>query len=86
MADLTIRKQCSRCPREELVDISIEQVVEATKRGKLDLKGPVALVIRVDGEELVKFETLCTQCRSIVARSLAQIEKKSGKKSSLREK
>lgn len=81
--DLTQKKQCSRCPRVELIDISIEEVLEMAKRAKST--EPPFLVIRIEGQEAVKFAALCTPCQGIVARHLEQVAKRPEKQSSLRE-
>jgi len=85
--DLSVRRECSRCPRVEHVEITMEEVVERAKRSKAGFaeSESSALNIRVDGEIVADFSVLCTQCRGIVARHLQGVIKKSDKQSSMRE-
>jgi hypothetical protein len=64
-----LSKQCGRCPRQELFDITLE---EAMKHAKTDGKAKAkALVIFVDGKELVAYDELCEECRGITEAACA---------------
>lgn len=79
---LSLKKQCSRCPRSEQKDITIEEAVKLAKDTK---KAPPALEVFVDGDSLGSFELLCDTCQTIVARYLENAMKRPKHQSSLRE-
>lgn len=81
-ATLTVNRTCSRCPREERTEVSLQDLVNAAKA---DLDGPKALRVVLDGEETVVLENLCSVCRQIVRRHLDQIDRRLRQRSSLRD-
>lgn len=79
---LSVKKQCSRCPRVEQKDITIEEAVKLAKDTK---KQPPALEVFLEGESLGSFELLCDTCQTIIARYLENTMKRPKHQSSLRE-
>lgn len=67
---LTLRRKCSRCPRTEYLDISIEDAVKLSQGQKV--RKP-ALQVVLDGTMTVEFDGLCTHCRVAVESHLLQI-------------
>lgn len=80
MPRIKIAEQCGRCPREELVEVNLEQAVARFKEAKPKAK---ALAIVVDGELLVSYDHLCDECRGIVV-SYVEGTKKQDKRSARR--
>jgi len=64
MPTIKLSEKCSRCPREELVEVTLDEAVARVKT-----QGPKrkALVIQLDGQEAVAYEHLCEECVGIVA-------------------
>ncbi len=63
MPSIRVVEKCSRCPREESFEVGID---EAVARAKAGTPADKALVIHVDGQELVAYDYLCEACRGIV--------------------
>ena len=80
-ATITVNRECSRCPRVDRTEVSIEEVVKLAKTG---LKQPRAMRITMDGNETHSFDTLCGTCRQIVERGLAGLSKRLEQRSSVR--
>lgn len=80
MPTIKLSEKCSRCPREELVEVTLDEAVARVKT-----QGPKkkALVILIDGQEAVAYEHLCEECLGIVA-SYIEGAKKQTKKSARR--
>lgn len=85
MKTISQNTKCSRCPRVEQQEVSIEQLVAEAKKTQGDARTPPALEIRIDGKPVVLFETLCTTCKVIVARHTEHAGVKPTHQSSLRE-
>lgn len=86
-ASLTINRTCSRCPRVEQSEVSLDDVVkmaQTTGNKKSLPEGPKALAIAVDEKATVVFPFLCSQCKQIVARYIEHIAKKPKHQSALR--
>jgi hypothetical protein len=64
MPTIKLSEKCSRCPREELVDVSLDEAVARVKASGPKRK---ALVIQLDGKEAVSYDHLCEECLGIVA-------------------
>lgn len=64
MPQIKLSEKCGRCPREELVIVSLE---EAIARIKSPVPKAKALVIVIDGKQVVSYDHLCEECRGIVA-------------------
>lgn len=64
MAQIKLSEKCGRCPREELVSVTIDEAVMRVKHAEPRAK---ALVIVIDGKEAVSYDFLCDECRGIVA-------------------
>lgn len=64
MSKIKLSNKCSRCPREELTDITLEEAIALAK--DVGKEKPPALIIKMDGEELASYERLCSACRSVV--------------------
>lgn len=82
MITLSLNKQCSRCPRVEQVEVSID---EAVKLAQLALKAPKALVVTIDGEEVSSFDALCSVCKTIVMKYIDGATKRPKNQSALRD-
>jgi hypothetical protein len=63
-----LSKQCKRCPREELFEITLQEAMARAKTA--DENRPKALVILVDGEELVSYDELCEECKGITTAAI----------------
>ena len=81
-AYIALKRQCSRCPRIEEETVSLEA---AARLCQLDLKGPSAMRVIIDGAETVDFEHLCDPCREITDRALGNIGRALQHKSSTRD-
>ncbi len=79
---LSLNKQCSRCPRVEQTDVTID---EAVKLAQQALKAPKALVVSVNGEELASFDALCSVCQTIVTKYIDGATKRPKNQSALRD-
>lgn len=82
-ATLAIKRQCTRCPREDEAEISLEEVVKMAKSGKIP-EPPKSLSVQMDDKTVVEFPFLCAQCKTIVARYLEHVAKKPKHQSALR--
>lgn len=80
MPQIKLTEQCSRCPRVETFDVSLD---EAVARVKVPEQRSKALTIVLDGEEVVSYDYLCEECRGIVA-SYCDGTKRQPKKSTRR--
>lgn len=80
MPEIKLSEKCSRCPREELVTVSLD---EAVARVKSTAPRSKALTIVIDGKEAISYDTLCEECRGIVA-SYCEGAKRQAKRSSRR--
>jgi hypothetical protein len=80
-ASITVNRQCSRCPREDRQEVSLEELAKLAKTG---LKAPPAIRIIVDGKEIVTKDNLCHVCRKVVERYTEQIGRQLQHKSSER--
>jgi hypothetical protein len=60
---IKISEQCSRCPREEQFEVTLDEAVERSKAREVRDK---ALVIMIDGQQAVSYDYLCDECRGIV--------------------
>lgn len=78
---IALKRQCSRCPRVEEQEISLE---EAAKLQKTGLKGPKAFRAMLNGDVVVEHENLCAVCEEIVQNYLSNIGKVLQHRSSLR--
>lgn len=84
-AVLTVNRPCTRCPRVDQAEISVDEIVKQAQQGKKALAdGPKALAIRIDEKTTVEFPFLCAQCKQIVARYIEHIAKKPKHQSALR--
>jgi hypothetical protein len=89
-ASLTVNRTCTRCPRVEQTEVSVEDIMKMattakSQGGKTTIpEGPKALAIRIDEKQTVEFPFLCTPCRQIVARYIEHIAKKPKHQSALR--
>jgi hypothetical protein len=82
-ARLALEETCSRCPRVESREVTLE---EAAKLAKSGLKPKAtALKVMVEGKAHFEFETLCETCKKIVLGYLASASKQLKHRSSLRE-
>lgn len=82
MTTLKASKKCTRCPRVEDREISIEEAVKLAGEKK---PPPPQISVSVDGVELIRFDTLCAPCTEIVSRYASHIGSTQTKLSSLRE-
>lgn len=64
MPKIKLAEQCGRCPREELVDVNLDEAVARIKSPTPKAK---ALTIVIDGELVASYDFLCEECRGIVA-------------------
>lgn len=85
--------RCSRCPRVEHVDVSMEEILaeakaaEAAKKKPEEepkKKAPAELRIRLGDKTLAEFDVLCSTCRDIVTTHIDHIARVSKHKSSKR--
>lgn len=89
-AQLTVNRSCTRCPRVEQTEVSIDEIVKLAQQskggpGKAAIpEGPKALSIRIDEKPPIEFGFLCNQCRQIVMRYIEHIVHKPEKQSALR--
>ncbi len=86
-AHLTVNRACTRCPRIEQTEVSVEEIVKLAKQqgSKVVIpEGPKALSIRIDEKTMIEFEFLCGPCTQIVARYIEHIVRKPEKQSALR--
>jgi hypothetical protein len=85
-ASLTVNRVCTRCPRIEQTEVSVEDIMKmaAKSKGGTLFDGPKALSIFIDEKQVVEFPFLCTPCRQIVIRYIEHIAKKLKHQSSLR--
>lgn len=63
MPTIKLSEKCDRCPREELVEATLEEAVQRVKGGD---KRQKALEVALDGKLLVSYRHLCDECRAIV--------------------
>lgn len=80
-ARVVVKRECSRCPRIEEREISLEEAVGLHKTG---LKGPVALKIMMKGEAIAELEDLCDTCTTVVLNYIESATKKLQHRSALR--
>lgn len=80
MPRIKLAEQCGRCPREELVEVNLDEAVARFKEPKPKAK---ALTIVLDGEVLVSYDHLCDECRGIVS-SYVEGTRKQDKRSARR--
>lgn len=74
MPQIKLSEKCSRCPREETFEVSLD---EAVARVKNPTPAHKALVITIDGAEAVSYDYLCEECRNIVLGYCAGTKKQS---------
>lgn len=85
MTVLKLSEHCSRCPREELRVVTLEEAVELAKAKANGIKSAVkALEIIVDGQLVASYDKLCDECREIVTSYSLNASRKIEKKSSRR--
>lgn len=58
---IALKKKCSRCPRVESEDVTIEEALHRTEK-----KEPTAAIVELDGGQVYAFDALCAPCRAIV--------------------
>lgn len=63
MPTIKLSEKCDRCPREELVEATLEEAMARVKGGGAR---PKALEVVLDGKTLVSYKHLCEECRGIV--------------------
>ena len=63
MTTIKLSEKCDRCPREELVEATLEEAMQRVKSGD---KRHKALEVVLDGKTLVSYKHLCEECRAIV--------------------
>jgi hypothetical protein len=84
-ATLTVNRQCTRCPRIDQAEISVDDVVKMAQSGKKSLpNGPKALNVRIDEKTVIEFDFLCGPCKQIVLRYIEHAAKKPKHQSALR--
>jgi hypothetical protein len=87
---LTVNRACSRCPRIEQTEVSVEDIVKMattnkSQGGKAAIpEGPKALLVRVNEKQTIEFPFLCTPCTQIVSRYIEHIAKRPKHQSALR--
>jgi len=82
-ATLAIKRQCTRCPREDEAEVSLDEVVKMARGGKIP-DPPKSLVVQMDDKNIVEFSFLCQQCKTIVQRYMSHVMKKPKHQSALR--
>lgn len=80
MPIIKLVEKCQRCPREDEVEVTLDEAVARAKSGQPRKK---ALVIILDGKEAVSYDYLCEECRGIVS-AYCQGAQKQVKKSTRR--
>lgn len=83
MPQITLNLACSRCPRVEQTELTLEKAVQLAQ-DKDKAKGPPALKIEIDGEVVAVYEHLCSVCRSTVGTYVDSATRHTTKKSSKR--
>ena len=78
----SLNRKCSRCPREERTDMTVEEIVRQAK--SVDNKKAPNFHVSMEGVATVEFEFLCNTCRTIVERYLTHIAKRPKHQSALR--
>lgn len=81
MPQIKLSEKCSRCPREESIDLTLDEAIERVKSPPV--KVAKALVITIDGETSISYDYLCEECRGIVTTYCAgakQQEKRSARR------
>lgn len=81
---ITINRTCSRCPRVESTELTIEEATALVRGDKKKEEDPQLAVRLSDKRGVMRFDYLCSTCRQIVCRYLDMIFKKQSHKSSLR--
>ncbi len=64
MPKITITESCSRCPREEHSEVSLDEAIAKSKNPVPKAK---ALELVIDGKVVITYGHLCEECRGIVA-------------------
>ena len=82
-ATLAIKRQCTRCPREDEAEVGLDELVKMAKNGKIP-DPPKSLSVQMDEKAVVEFSFLCQQCKTIVQRYLMHVMKKPKHQSALR--
>lgn len=80
---IQVSEKCSRCPREEVTTVSLDEAISRAKVHAHSGPKKKALVITIDGVEAVSYDFLCEECRGIVS-SYCEGAKKQTKKSARR--
>lgn len=86
MEKITLNIECSRCPRVESTEISLEQAIALANEKKNNVKKPNALELVIDGTTVATYEKLCSTCRNVVLNLLDGVSRKAEKVSALRKK
>jgi hypothetical protein len=76
------KKKCSRCPRADEIEMTLEQALEASKNTR---PKPPQLKIIMEGQSVVEFEHLCAPCTEIVSSFIGNAARQPMKVSSTRE-
>lgn len=84
MDKITLNIECSRCPRVESTEISLEKAIELANEKKNAVKKPDALELKIDGVVVATYEKLCSTCRNVVMSLLDGVSRKSEKVSAQR--
>jgi hypothetical protein len=69
-ASLYVNHRCSRCPRVEQREVTLEQAVALAKTEK---KAPPALLVELHGEHYGALEALCSVCEEVVLKYMELI-------------
>jgi hypothetical protein len=86
MDKITLNIECSRCPRVESTEISLEQAIALANEKKNGTKKPDALELKIDGVVVATYEKMCSTCRNVVMNLLDGVSRKAEKVSALRTK
>lgn len=86
MEKITLNIECSRCPRVESTEITLEQAIALANEKKNNVQKPNALELVIDGVVVATYAKLCSTCRNVVLNLLDGVSRKAEKVSALRKK